>query len=64
VLTGRWDRMEVPRLFSRIGLVCGEELRVPADADGAELELWRRRLHDALEEAGERAEILIGKDRR
>lgn len=59
VLAKRWDRMEVPRLFTLVGLVCGEVVRVPSAMDETELNLWRRRLHDALEEVDRRAEKLV-----
>ena len=56
VLTRRWDRMEVPRPFTRVYLVIGEALEVPPSLTRGAVELWGRRLHDALEALDRQAE--------
>jgi hypothetical protein len=53
-----WDRTQVPKPFSRMVLVVGEPIAVPADADGPALEASRRildaRLHALKARALER----------
>jgi lysophospholipid acyltransferase (LPLAT)-like uncharacterized protein len=50
-----WDRTAINLPFSRGGGVAGEPVRVPADADAAELETARRALEAALNAATARA---------
>jgi hypothetical protein len=57
VLAERWDRMELPRPFSRVALVVGEPLRVPAGVP--DLTAWQQALGDALAAADRRAEALL-----
>jgi lysophospholipid acyltransferase (LPLAT)-like uncharacterized protein len=45
---GSWDRFCVPRPFTRATCITAEPMQVPADADGAELEQYRRRLEREL----------------
>jgi lysophospholipid acyltransferase (LPLAT)-like uncharacterized protein/uncharacterized membrane protein YdjX (TVP38/TMEM64 family) len=56
ILTSRWDRMEWPRLFTRVYLVVGEAIDVPAGLPKDEIEGWARRLRDALEDVDRHAE--------
>lgn len=49
IATARWDRMEFPRLFSRVHLAAGEPIAVPPGLDEAGVERWSARVHDALE---------------
>jgi len=56
----RWDRFEVPKLFSRVVFVLGEPLCLPSglwDAELEEVDRWADRLREALDdldrEAGE-----------
>lgn len=46
-----WDRMQIPRPFSRIGVVLGEPVRVPARLDSAGLEAECSRIGRLLDEA-------------
>ncbi len=55
ILTRRWDRMELPRAFARVGLSIGEPLAVPADLDPDGIGLWQQRLGEALDAAERRA---------
>jgi hypothetical protein len=48
--------MEVPRPFTRVYLVIGEALEVPPSLTRGAVELWGRRLHDALEALDRQAE--------
>ena len=57
-----WDRTTINLPFSRGAAVCGEPVRVPADADDAALEQYRRQLEDNLNAATARAYALV--DRR
>ncbi len=64
VLRHRWDRMEIPRPFTRVCLVIGEALTVPAGLTQDEVEPWARRLHDALEAGDRLAGEKVGPGRR
>jgi lysophospholipid acyltransferase (LPLAT)-like uncharacterized protein len=55
-----WDRFRIPRPFTTVALVLGEELRPPPDLEGESLEAWRRRLEEGLAAANARAEVLAG----
>jgi hypothetical protein len=43
-----WDRFELPLPFSRLALLVGEPLTIPAAARGPALEPWRRELEGRL----------------
>jgi len=43
-----WDRMVIPKPFSRVSVAVGELLEVPRELDGAGIESHRLRLQDAL----------------
>jgi lysophospholipid acyltransferase (LPLAT)-like uncharacterized protein len=53
---GSWDRFLVPKPFTRVALVLGDELRPPDGIDGAALEEWRARFEAALRDVTARAE--------
>jgi lysophospholipid acyltransferase (LPLAT)-like uncharacterized protein len=53
-----WDRTCINLPFGRMGVVRGEEIRVPRDADDATLEAARGRVQAALEAVTERAYAL------
>jgi lysophospholipid acyltransferase (LPLAT)-like uncharacterized protein len=55
ILDGRWDRMEIPRPFARLSLVCGEPVAIPAGLPEAEVAFWCSRLRESLEAAERRA---------
>ncbi len=55
VMARRWDRMEVPGLFSRVALVIGEPLKIPSDLSRKDIPIWQGRLREALEAAEKRA---------
>lgn len=55
----RWDRMEIPKLFSRAALVIGEPFRVPAELSEKAERAWKGRIQQALDEADRRAERLL-----
>lgn len=54
-----WDRTTINLPFSRGAAVCGEPIRVPADADGATLERYRQEVEDRLNAATERAYAIV-----
>lgn len=56
VQTHRWDRMEFPRVFTRVYLVIGEPIEVPPGLKPEEIASWAGRLHDAIEAVDKRAE--------
>lgn len=45
---GSWDRMVVPKPFSRVVVVIGEPLDIPRDLDEAETESYRLELEETL----------------
>lgn len=59
VVEGRWDHMELPRLFSRVALVVGAPLSVPPDLGGASEEAWLARVKQAMDAVDARAEELL-----
>lgn len=59
VLIRRWDRMEIPRLFTRVCLVVGEAIEIPAGLSKEEIGPWIRRFREALEAADRRAEKMV-----
>jgi len=55
-----WDRFRVPKPWSRAVLCYGEPILVPPKLTEADLEVWRKRVEDAITEATRRAEALVG----
>ncbi|MEM8886024.1 MAG: hypothetical protein AAGD14_18310, partial [Planctomycetota bacterium] len=51
-----WDRLYVPRMFSRVAVVCGEPIDVPRGASAEDLEQVRQKLEAALTRVNRRAE--------
>ena len=49
MLSQRWDLMEVPKLFSRVCMVVGEPINVPAAMSHEQVLQWSSVLHDTLE---------------
>lgn len=49
LLSKRWDRFEMPRLFSRVCLVIGEPVHVPPDLGPRDMENWITQVKTALE---------------
>ena len=59
VMAQRWDRMEVPFFFSRVGLSMGEPIPVPADIRKEQMRGLMGELYDRLEALERRAHALI-----
>src|SRR5271165_4681485 len=55
-----WSRFTLNLPFSRVAGVVGAPIYVPRNADGAELELYRQKVEDAVNEVTERAYKLAG----
>jgi lysophospholipid acyltransferase (LPLAT)-like uncharacterized protein len=55
-----WDRMVIPRPWSRVGIAIGDARRVPRDLDGERLESERARLEQTLEALTTEARVAIG----
>jgi len=62
IVLNNWDRSEINLPFSRCGVVVGEPLRVPKNADTTMLQQARATLEKALNAASERAHAIA--DRR
>lgn len=61
IMEQRWDRREIPRLFTRVALAVGEPLRVPSPLGPGQVSAIKQQVHDALEALGRRAdEMIIG----
>ncbi len=56
VQSGRWDELEFPAPLTRLCLVIGDPLKVPAILSKAHAALWAGQLGDALEAVDQRAE--------
>lgn len=63
VAAERWDRMELPRLFTRVVFLLGEPIEIPGglapDGDPGALDAWAARLRDVLEDLDRRAAALV-----
>lgn len=59
VAAARWDRMEVPRLFSRVVFLLGEPLEIPPGLDAEGADVWAVRLGAALDDLDGRAAKLL-----
>ncbi len=55
---GSWDRMALPRPFSRARAISASPVSVPPDLDLDQLEPWRQRVQDAMDDVQTRAEAL------
>ena len=55
VLARRWDRMEIPRPFSRLSLVCGDPIHIPTGLPEEDVAFWCCRLRESLEAVEQRA---------
>ena len=51
-----WDRMQIPRPFTRVNVIIGEPIYVSPDADEAELQSSLERLQSSLDELVTRGE--------
>jgi lysophospholipid acyltransferase (LPLAT)-like uncharacterized protein len=56
-----WDRLIIPKPFSRVLIRFGKLIPVPADATEAELKRYEQELQDALERICEFAEAKVGR---
>lgn len=54
-----WDRMALPRPFSRARCVVGRAIEVPPDVPFEQLEGWRQRVQVAMDDVQARAEALV-----
>lgn len=57
-----WDRMTINLPFSRLGIVIGDPIYVPSEAGVRELEFYRQRVEEALNETTAKAYALAGAD--
>jgi lysophospholipid acyltransferase (LPLAT)-like uncharacterized protein len=56
-----WDRMVIPKPFSRINLFYGKPVHVPKDVKGEKIEEYRQQVENNLNEIYEQAWALYGK---
>ena len=49
IISSRWDKFEMPRLFARVYLVIGEPITIPPDLDRQAVQWWAQLLHEKLE---------------
>ena len=57
-----WDGFRVPRPFALVWISYGDPVHVPADLDEESVEVWRRRLEEALKANTERLAREAGED--
>jgi lysophospholipid acyltransferase (LPLAT)-like uncharacterized protein len=55
-----WDQAQIPKPFSRVALVVGAPISVPADADGVAIEAARQVLERSLQDLRERGRTMVG----
>jgi lysophospholipid acyltransferase (LPLAT)-like uncharacterized protein len=58
-----WDRFELPAPFSRILVVAGEPITVPAEAPRSDATAWQDRIQVAMDAVERRAEAWVGTPR-
>jgi hypothetical protein len=58
-----WDRYELPAPFSRVVVVAGEPVAVPAEIPRAEVTVWEERIQEAMDAVERRAEAWVGAPR-
>lgn len=65
--TGRrldsWDRYELPAPFSRVCVVGGEPIAIPAEISRSETMVWESRIQEAMDAVERRAETWAGAPR-
>jgi 1,2-diacylglycerol 3-alpha-glucosyltransferase len=64
VMKHRWDRLELPALFTQVGFAIGSPMEIPPDLSLEEIKIWVKRLHDALVSLDQQADKLARSDRR
>ena len=57
-IRGSWTDLVIPRPFSRVLLLAGEPIDIPADLDAGALETYRARVQREMDELGEQVEQL------
>lgn len=57
-----WSRMTINLPFSKLGIVMGDPIHVPREAGPAELEVYRKRVEEALNDVTAKAYRLAGAD--
>ena len=61
VLNERWDRFEMPRLFSRVQLVVGQPVYIPPNLNDSALAHWINTVQQALLDVDKQAVDLLDK---
>ena len=61
VLKKRWDRMEIPLPFARIGLVFGVPIKVPSEISAGQVQVskWSGKLAKAITRLDRKAENMV-----
>ncbi len=60
IVKHRWDRMELPKLFSRVAFAIGQPMEIPSNLNAETTQAWAVRLHDALTALDRRAAAMVG----
>ncbi len=55
-----WDRMRIPKPFSKAAICYGEAIKVPPKITAEEAEVWRKRVEEAITAVSRRAEEIVG----
>jgi hypothetical protein len=58
-----WDRFELPAPFSRVRIVGGEPIAIPAEIPRSEAMAWESRIQEAMNAVEHRAEAWVGAPR-
>jgi len=55
-----WDRMRIPKPWSKAVICYGDAILVPPKIAEGELEIWRKRIEDEITRVSRQAETLVG----
>lgn len=58
-IQGSWTTQTIPKPFSRVVLLAGEPITIPADLDQREIELYRLQVQQAMDAMDDQAQALI-----
>lgn len=58
----RWDRLEIPLLFTKVCLVIGEPIQIPKKLDSGQISKWADRLSEKIIQIDKEAENLAYKE--
>ncbi len=64
ILKHRWDRMEIPGLFTSVAFCVGDPIKIPANPTAEQLTHWSNIVKECLEDLDQRAQDMVRPRRR